>query len=86
MSWLSPVQWAKWTWSAMKGAEEDELEENDIQNGEIEEEEDEEEERSQSFRQVVSHDSMAKDQQCSGWTGLTLSVLTHTHTCHQQEN
>ncbi|KAK3550132.1 hypothetical protein QTP86_021063 [Hemibagrus guttatus] len=60
MSWLSPVQWAKWTWSAMKGAEEDELEENDIQNGELEE--DEEEERSQSFRQVISHDSMTKDQ------------------------
>ncbi|MCI4388463.1 hypothetical protein PGIGA_G00086320 [Pangasianodon gigas] len=49
MSWLSPVQWAKWTWSAMKGAGEDELEENNVQNGEIEEEEDEEEERSQSF-------------------------------------
>ncbi|MCJ8742691.1 hypothetical protein PDJAM_G00085340 [Pangasius djambal] len=49
MSWLSPVQWAKWTWSAMKGTGEDELEENNVQNGEIEEEEDEEEERSQSF-------------------------------------
>ncbi|XP_034168555.2 transforming acidic coiled-coil-containing protein 1 isoform X2 [Pangasianodon hypophthalmus] len=63
MSWLSPVQWAKWTWSAMKGAGEDELEENNVQNGEIEEEEDEEEERSQSFRQGTSHDSMTKDQQ-----------------------
>ncbi|XP_060752755.1 transforming acidic coiled-coil-containing protein 1 isoform X2 [Tachysurus vachellii] len=53
MSWLSPVQWAKWTWSAMKGAEEDELEENDVQNREMEDDDDddddEEEERSQSF-------------------------------------
>ncbi|XP_027030545.1 transforming acidic coiled-coil-containing protein 1 isoform X2 [Tachysurus fulvidraco] len=49
MSWLSPVQWAKWTWSAMKGAEEDELE-NDVQNREMEDDDDdEEEERSQSF-------------------------------------
>ncbi|XP_060765146.1 transforming acidic coiled-coil-containing protein 1 isoform X1 [Neoarius graeffei] len=48
MSWLSPVQWAKWTWSAMKGAGEDELEENGVQNREMEED-DEEEERSQSF-------------------------------------
>lgn len=67
----------------MKGAGEDELEEDNVQNGEIEEE-DEEEERSQSFRQVVSHDSMTKDQQALGWTGLTLSVLQpayrHTHT------
>ncbi|KAM9456291.1 transforming acidic coiled-coil-containing protein 1 isoform 2-T2 [Clarias gariepinus] len=49
MSWLSPMQWAKWTWSAMKGTEEDEQNQNDVQNGGIEEEEDEEEERSQSF-------------------------------------
>ncbi|KAI5099568.1 transforming acidic coiled-coil-containing protein 1 isoform X2 [Silurus meridionalis] len=64
MSWLSPMQWAKWTWSAMKGAEEDEHDDNDVQNGEIEEDDDnEEEERSQSFRQVISKDSMTKDQQ-----------------------
>lgn len=23
MSWLSPVQWAKWTWSAVRGGEEE---------------------------------------------------------------
>ncbi|KAI5624568.1 transforming acidic coiled-coil-containing protein 1 isoform X2 [Silurus asotus] len=63
MSWLSPVQWAKWTWSAMKGAEEDEHDDNDVQNGDIEEDDDNEEERSQSFRQVISKDSMTKDQQ-----------------------
>ncbi|XP_062870619.1 transforming acidic coiled-coil-containing protein 1 isoform X2 [Trichomycterus rosablanca] len=43
MSWLSPVQWAKWTWSAMKGAPEDE-EDEDGRNDEVEDEE----ERSQS--------------------------------------
>ncbi|GAA6086536.1 transforming acidic coiled-coil-containing protein 1 isoform X1 [Tachysurus ichikawai] len=68
MSWLSPVQWAKWTWSAMKGAEEDEIEENDVQNREMEDDDDDEEEdkRSQSFRQVIFHDSMSKDQLRSG--------------------
>lgn len=24
MSWLSPVQWAKWTWSAVRGGGEEE--------------------------------------------------------------
>lgn len=23
MSWLSPVSWAKWTWTAVRGGEED---------------------------------------------------------------
>lgn len=51
MSWLSPVQWAKWTWSAMKGAPEDEEhgEQQEAQNNEV----DDEEERSQSGRQVL---------------------------------
>lgn len=95
MSWLSPVQWAKWTWSAMKGAGEDELqEEDDVHNEEVEED-DEEEERNRSFRQVASHDSMTTYQQALGWAGLTLCVLlpahtrtythTYTHTCHQEE-
>lgn len=74
------MQWAKWTWSAMKGAGEDELQgEDDVQNEEIEED-DEEEERNLSFRQVASHDSMTKYQQALGWAGLTLSVLLPAHT------
>lgn len=42
MSWLSPVSWAKWTWTAVRGAEENEAE-NEEQHGEG----GEEEERSQ---------------------------------------
>jgi len=29
MSWLSPVQWAKWTWSAVRGGGEEEEYETD---------------------------------------------------------
>ncbi|KAM6947642.1 uncharacterized protein tacc1 [Lycodopsis pacificus] len=52
MSWLSPVSWAKWTWTAVRGGEGEEDEEGQDpseereQRGE-EEEEEEEEERSQ---------------------------------------
>lgn len=46
MSWLSPVQWAKWTWSAVRGAGEEE-------DGEMPEQEEdcleEEEEKSHSY-------------------------------------
>ncbi|KAL6111763.1 tacc1 [Pungitius sinensis] len=49
MSWLSPVSWAKWTWTAVRGGEEDEegheASEQREQRGD--EEEEEEEERSQ---------------------------------------
>nr|XP_020448217.1 transforming acidic coiled-coil-containing protein 1-like isoform X2 [Monopterus albus] len=55
MSWLSPVSWAKWTWTAMRGGEgEEEAEEGQdaseerVNHGEREEEGVEEEERSQS--------------------------------------
>ncbi|XP_074521291.1 transforming acidic coiled-coil-containing protein 1 isoform X2 [Halichoeres trimaculatus] len=52
MSWLSPVSWAKWTWTAVRGGEEDgegqEASEEREQFGEQREEEEEEEERSQS--------------------------------------
>ncbi|KAK5934329.1 hypothetical protein CgunFtcFv8_014736 [Champsocephalus gunnari] len=54
MSWLSPVSWAKWTWTAVRGGEGEEDEagheasEERQQLGE-EEEEEEEEERSQSY-------------------------------------
>ncbi|XP_069567661.1 transforming acidic coiled-coil-containing protein 1 isoform X2 [Brachyistius frenatus] len=52
MSWLSPVSWAKWTWTAVRGAEGEEDEEGQEANEEREqyegrEEEEEEEERSQ---------------------------------------
>ena len=57
MSWLSPVSWAKWTWTAVRGAEgeEDEeghegSEEREIYGGRGD---GEEEERSQGCRQVL---------------------------------
>ncbi|CAK6958232.1 transforming acidic coiled-coil-containing protein 1 [Scomber scombrus] len=57
MSWLSPVSWAKWTWTAVRGAEGEEDEEGQEASQEREqrgergeqEEEEEEEERSQGF-------------------------------------
>lgn len=56
MSWLSPMSWAKWTWTAVRGGDEDgegqEASEEREQFGEQGEEE-EEEERSQSCRQVL---------------------------------
>ncbi|KAM7422169.1 hypothetical protein PAMA_010306 [Pampus argenteus] len=58
MSWLSPVSWAKWTWTAVRGGEGEEDEEGQEaseereQRGERGEEDEEEEERSQGFRQV----------------------------------
>ncbi|CAB1451160.1 unnamed protein product [Pleuronectes platessa] len=49
MSWLSPVSWAKWTWTAVRGGEgEDEEGEASEQRGERGEER-EEDERSQGF-------------------------------------
>ncbi|KAM8914196.1 transforming acidic coiled-coil-containing protein 1 isoform 2-T2 [Spinachia spinachia] len=49
MSWLSPVAWAKWTWTAVNGGEEDEegQEASEQREQRGEEEEEEEEERSQ---------------------------------------
>ncbi|XP_041836114.1 transforming acidic coiled-coil-containing protein 1 isoform X2 [Melanotaenia boesemani] len=51
MSWLSPVSWAKWTWTAVRGGEGDEDEEGQEASREREQfgraEEEEEEERSQ---------------------------------------
>ncbi|KAM9757776.1 transforming acidic coiled-coil-containing protein 1 isoform 2-T2 [Menidia menidia] len=51
MSWLSPVSWAKWTWTAVRGAEGEEDEERQDASEEREQygkaEEEEEEERSQ---------------------------------------
>ncbi|XP_035517522.1 transforming acidic coiled-coil-containing protein 1 [Morone saxatilis] len=51
MSWLSPVSWAKWTWTAVRGAEGDEDEEGHEASEEREQRgervEEEEEERSQ---------------------------------------
>ncbi|XP_056294304.1 transforming acidic coiled-coil-containing protein 2-like isoform X2 [Pseudoliparis swirei] len=49
MSWLSPVSWAKWTWTAVRGAEGEEDEEGQEEASEPREQrgEEEEEERSQ---------------------------------------
>lgn len=51
MSWLSPVSWAKWTWTAVRGGEEDEegqeASEEREHHGERGEDEDDDEERSQ---------------------------------------
>lgn len=51
MSWLSPVSWAKWTWTAVRGGEGEEDEEGQEDSEEREQygerEEEEEEERSQ---------------------------------------
>ncbi|KAM4583073.1 transforming acidic coiled-coil-containing protein 1 isoform 1-T1 [Fundulus diaphanus] len=48
MSWLSPVSWAKWTWTAVRGGEEDEEGQEEREHwGRRREEEEEEEERSQ---------------------------------------
>lgn len=52
MSWLSPVSWAKWTWTAVRGGEEDEEGQEASERREQREEEEEEEERSQGCRQV----------------------------------
>ncbi len=58
MSWLSPVSWAKWTWTAVRGGEGEEDGEG-LEAGEEREqhrergEEDEEEDRSQGCRQVL---------------------------------
>ncbi|KAM6979640.1 transforming acidic coiled-coil-containing protein 1-like [Aplochiton taeniatus] len=63
MSWLSPVSWAKWTWTAVRGAEEGdedgfEARDDGLAGGEPGEEEGEEEEqRSQGFRRVYGSDS-----------------------------
>ncbi|XP_060898142.1 transforming acidic coiled-coil-containing protein 1 isoform X2 [Labrus mixtus] len=49
MSWLSPVSWAKWTWTAVRGGEEEEEASGEREQfGERGEEEEEEEERSLS--------------------------------------
>ncbi|XP_032368608.1 transforming acidic coiled-coil-containing protein 1 isoform X2 [Etheostoma spectabile] len=53
MSWLSPVSWAKWTWTAVRGGEEGEEDEEGQEASEEREQrgeqgEEEEEERSQS--------------------------------------
>lgn len=57
MSWLSPVSWAKWTWTAVRGGEGEEDEEGQEDSEEREQrgerEEEEEEERSQGCRQVL---------------------------------
>lgn len=51
MSWLSPVSWAKWTWTAVRGGEgEGEEDEGGLEENRKEEEE--EEERSLECRQV----------------------------------
>ncbi|RVE72569.1 hypothetical protein OJAV_G00039870 [Oryzias javanicus] len=47
-SWLSPVSWAKWTWTAVRGGEGEEEEGEQLGKGN-EEEEEEEEDRSQEF-------------------------------------
>ncbi|KAK9529324.1 hypothetical protein VZT92_013426 [Zoarces viviparus] len=47
MSWLSPVSWAKWTWTAVRGGEGEEDEEASEERKQRGEEEEEEEERSQ---------------------------------------
>lgn len=72
MSWLSPVSWAKWTWTAVRGGEgEDDEERQEAseerqQRGERGEEEEEEEERSQSCRQVLC------------WSPETTHAVIHT--------
>lgn len=57
MSWLSPVSWAKWTWTAVRGGEGQEQDEEGLEASEEGEQrgergEEEEEERSQGCRQV----------------------------------
>ncbi|XP_036450147.1 transforming acidic coiled-coil-containing protein 1 isoform X2 [Colossoma macropomum] len=48
MSWLSPVQWAKWTWSAVRGTGEEEEDEGIREEEDSLREREEEEEKSQS--------------------------------------
>ncbi|XP_061641985.1 transforming acidic coiled-coil-containing protein 1 isoform X2 [Phyllopteryx taeniolatus] len=48
MSWLSPVSWAKWTWTAVRGADEEGIEEREHHREQREEDDDDDdEERSQ---------------------------------------
>lgn len=57
MSWLSPVSWAKWTWTAVRGGEEEEDEDGQEASEEREQRgervDEDEEERSQGCRQVL---------------------------------
>lgn len=71
MSWLSPVSWAKWTWTAVRGGEGEEDEEGLEASEEREQrgrrgEEEEEEERSQGCRQVLF------------WSPETTDTVIHT--------
>lgn len=50
MSWLSPVQWAKWTWSAVRGAGEEEGEGGMKEDEDSFRQREEEEEKSQRYR------------------------------------
>lgn len=90
MSWLSPVSWAKWTWTAVRGGEgeedEDGLEtsEEREQRGERgDEEEREEEERSQGCRQVLCLSSETTQAVIhTVWTGdrgIFTCVSTHSN-------
>lgn len=57
MSWLSPVSWAKWTWTAVRGGEGEEDEDGQEASEEREQcgerVDEDEEERSQGCRQVL---------------------------------
>ena len=70
MSWLSPVSWAKWTWTAVRGGEgeEDEegLEASEEREQCVKRDREEEEERSQECRQVSFEpgDSRQGDLRC----------------------
>lgn len=80
MSWLSPVSWAKWTWTAVRGGEGEEEDEDGQEASERREysvqrdrEEEEEEERSQECRQVSfePRDFRQCDLHCLEWRKMS---------------
>lgn len=83
MSWLSPVSWAKWTWTAVRGGEEDEegQEANEEREQHGERGEEEEEERSQGCRQVLCCSPETSESVIhTVWTGGG-GIFTRVHVC-----
>ncbi|KAI3369486.1 hypothetical protein L3Q82_007700 [Scortum barcoo] len=82
MSWLSPVSWAKWTWTAVRGGEGEDGEEGQEASEEREQrgeraEEEEEEERSQSCRQVLCWSPETTDTVIHTLSGLEREAFSH---------
>lgn len=90
MSWLSPMSWAKWTWTAVRGGEGEEDEEGQEANeereqcGERGEEEEEEEKRSQGCRQVLEPCEHTDRVIHSVWT-VGGGIFTREPTCQVEE-